>query len=180
MTDPRHEEELHMLLDGELPESDIARFEQELSEVDSADLRDFGRLGDLLRTRSEDVAVDLPSDALFAKIEAQVAEDKRFGRGYMRVIRGGGRRKAVAGLGLGIAIAAAAALGIFARKTTPQPIAQGTPDGGQAVAVLLEPVLGSEVVEIDFGGNAGTVFAVEGSAGQPLAVVWIEDEKPSL
>lgn len=180
MTDPRHEDELHQLLDGELSEREQLRVEAELSETDRADLAAFGELGDMLRTHADQIAAELPSDALFAQIEARVAEDKRLGRGYMHVIVGEGRRKAVTGIGLALAIAAAAALGIFVRESGPQPIAEHTPDAGQAVAVLVEPVMGSEVVEVDFGGNAGTVFAVEGSAGQPLAVVWIEDEKPSL
>jgi len=179
-SDPKHEEELHQLLDGELSERERLRVEGELSETDTADLAAFAQVGDMLRAHAQDVAAELPSDALFAQIEARVTEDKRLGRGYMHVVVGGGRRKAVTGIGLALAIAAAAALGIFVRDSRPQPIAEHTPDAGQAVAVLEEPVMGSEVVEVDFGGNAGTVFAVEGSAGQPLAVVWIEDEKPSL
>lgn len=35
---------------------------------------------------------------------------------------------------------------------------------------------GSEVVEVDFGVNTGTVFAVEGEAGEAIAVVWINDQ----
>ena len=41
---------------------------------------------------------------------------------------------------------------------------------------LVEPPHGSEVVEVDFGENAGTVFEVEGEAGEPIAVVWIADD----
>lgn len=183
MTDPRHEDALHRYLDSELDDDERAEIEAMLdNDRDRADLHDFERLGDLLRAHAEDVASELPSEALYERIRAHVDEDQRLGRGYMRVVPGGGRSRAIRGLGLGLAVAAAAALGIFARgQGHTDPIADHVaPDAGAAVAVLEEPTLGSEVVEVDFGGNAGTVFAVEGSAGQPLAVVWIEDEKPSL
>jgi hypothetical protein len=39
---------------------------------------------------------------------------------------------------------------------------------------------GSEVLEVDFGEYAGTVFKVEGAAGQPLSVVWISDEEVAI
>jgi hypothetical protein len=33
------------------------------------------------------------------------------------------------------------------------------------------------VLEVDFGANTGTIFEVEGGAGESLAVVWIDDEE---
>lgn len=42
--------------------------------------------------------------------------------------------------------------------------------------VMVEAPHGTEVEEVDFGENTGTVFAVEGEAGEPIAVVWINDE----
>jgi len=119
---------------------------------------------------------ELPEGDL-ARVEQELMASEEDRRSYM-------------GMGVVLAIAAAAALGFFARdgfsagrSNNGGQIAQGGSDGGavpQPVAVLEEPRQGSEVVEVDFGGNAGTYFAVQGSAGQPLAVVWIEDEKPSL
>jgi hypothetical protein len=41
-------------------------------------------------------------------------------------------------------------------------------------------VRGSEVLEADFGSNTGTIFEVEGAAGQSLAVIWIDDEEVGL
>jgi hypothetical protein len=29
---------------------------------------------------------------------------------------------------------------------------------------------------VDFGSNTGTVFAVKGEAGEPVAVVWLDDK----
>ena len=43
--------------------------------------------------------------------------------------------------------------------------------------VIVEAPQGSEVEEVDFGDNVGTVFEVEGEAGEPIAVVWIMDDE---
>jgi hypothetical protein len=41
-------------------------------------------------------------------------------------------------------------------------------------------VRGSEVVKVDFGSNTGTIFEVEGGAGESLAVVWIDEEEVAI
>ncbi len=38
------------------------------------------------------------------------------------------------------------------------------------------PLGGSAVIEADFGGNTGTVFAVEDKAGHSIAIVWINEQ----
>ncbi|MEM7448615.1 MAG: hypothetical protein AAF355_10270 [Myxococcota bacterium] len=43
-------------------------------------------------------------------------------------------------------------------------------------AVIDEPSAGSEVLEVDFGDHSGTVFSVEGTRGESLAVVWIAED----
>jgi anti-sigma factor RsiW len=190
MNAARHEEELHAFLDEELSEEERTRVEQELTSAqDQADLQAFAQLGDLLREHAEEASAELPSEDLFAAIRDRVDEDVRLGRGYMRVVQGGGQRRLFTGAAVVLAVAAALALGFFVRGSqgvlppSVASIGEHAHDAGElssAIAVLEEPTLGSEVVEVDFGGNAGTVFAVEGAEGQPLAVVWIEDEKPTL
>ena len=39
---------------------------------------------------------------------------------------------------------------------------------------------GTEVLEVDFGVNTGTIFNVEGGAGESLAVIWIDDEEVGM
>ena len=82
-----------------------------------------------------------------------------------------------------VALAAAAALALFlTRDSTGTPtndfVAQQSvrPHVEDPSLTVVEPPHGSEVVEVDFGDNAGTVFEVEGSAGEPIAVVWIADD----
>jgi hypothetical protein len=36
------------------------------------------------------------------------------------------------------------------------------------------------VLEVDFGANTGTIFNVEGGAGESLAVIWIDDEEVGM
>jgi len=42
---------------------------------------------------------------------------------------------------------------------------------------IVEAPQGTSVEEVDFGDNVGTVFEVEGDAGEPIAVVWIMDDE---
>lgn len=89
-----------------------------------------------------------------------------------------------------VALAAAAVLAIALRPDT----RVGPADPG-SVAVVVEPHadpevvvaedpevivashLGTEVEEVDFGSNIGTVFQVPGEQDVPVAVVWISDEE---
>ena len=41
--------------------------------------------------------------------------------------------------------------------------------------VVVHPPGGTEVEDVEWGASTGTVFHVEGSEGQPLAVVWIDE-----
>ena len=36
------------------------------------------------------------------------------------------------------------------------------------------------MLEVDFGTNTGTIFNVEGGAGESLAVIWIDDEQVGM
>ncbi len=96
-----------------------------------------------------------------------------------------------------LAVAAALALAFFPRNATQQPTAPvvakgpdtasppsgaeeqlavgGGPRAGGKVAIE-EAGAGSEVEQVDFGPNTGTVFAVKGESGEPVAVVWLDDK----
>jgi hypothetical protein len=90
-----------------------------------------------------------------------------------------------------VGLAAAAALAIFARpepSATERPVAEviapiTVPEADPAVEVDHHPEVivavqrGSEVEEVDFGSNIGTVFQVRGEHDVPVAVVWLSDEE---
>lgn len=116
---------------------------------------------EILREIAEDRARSLPpkaSDLLFERIERAIEEEKKNERPRLRLLPGG------AGITMTV-LAAAAAIVLMYGRPAPAPVEH---------AEVTSP-RGSEVVEVDFGSNAGTHFTVEGERGQRLAVVWIDD-----
>jgi len=186
---------LQRYLDGDLPADEMRRVEALLatSPEDVAELERYRRLGELLRVASVDMQERPESmgeraapDALFARIEAEIGGDAEAAapppatRPPLRAIEGGRGRRRVA-TGVVLAMAAAAAVWLVARSG----MAPGTPGEGPIAhegetGSPTEPVVaalhrGSEVLDVDFAKSTGTIFNVEGSMGQPLAVVWIDD-----
>jgi anti-sigma factor RsiW len=168
------DEKLQMFFDGELaPEEEAAvRRSLESSPDGTAQLREWEQLRDAMKTVSADWAGELDSDALFARIEAEISEPviaiepPKQEPPTLRVVPGGRERRVWGGVATGFAAAAAIFLAVMAWPEShldPAPITRG-----------------SEVLEADFGSNTGTIFEVEGGAGESLAVVWIDDEEVGL
>jgi anti-sigma factor RsiW len=165
---------LQMFFDGELdPEEEAAvRHSLEGSVEGAAQLREWEQLRTAMKSVAADWAGDIDSDALFARIEnemsAQVVpiERPKLEPPALRVVPGGRERRVWGGVATGFAAAAAIFLAVMA---WPEPHLDPGPI-----------VRGSEVLEADFGSNTGTIFEVEGAAGQSLAVIWIDDEEVGL
>ena len=177
MESPKTEDEtLQMFFDGELaPEEEAAvRRSLESSPEGSAQLRDWEQIREAMRSASADWAGELDSDALFARIEADISVapvisiDRAVQPAALRAVPGIRERRVWGAVATGFAAAAAIFLVVIAWP-------EGTPQGGDASVAR-----GSEVLEVDFGSNTGTIFEVEGSAGESLAVVWINDEEVGL
>ena len=123
---------------------------------------------------STDWAGKIDSVALFARIEAEISapvlsiEQPRQEPPALRVVPGGRERRLWGAVATGFAAAAVVFLAVMAWPESASP-----PDGQYRTR-------GSEVLEIDFGSNTGTIFEVEGGAGQSLAMVWIDDEEVGL
>jgi len=104
------------------------------------------------------------------------------------------RRHRRAGITIGVLALAAAALlvwlrpggdapgeGAVARRSdAPDPVLDATPGDPEPSAAELaaarDEALGTEVLEVDFGTGAGTIFAVEGEGGERFAVVWLTED----
>jgi anti-sigma factor RsiW len=168
-------EKLQMFFDGELaPEEEAAvRRSLEGSPEGLAQLREWEQLREAMKSVSKDWAGEIDSDSLFARIEADISarvvpiEQPKQEPPALRVVPGSRERRVWGGVATGFAAAAAIFLAVMAWPTEPTvdsvPVARG-----------------SEVLEIDFGSNTGTIFEVEGGAGESLAVVWIDDEEVGL
>lgn len=181
---------LQKLFDEELEVSDLEgtaldgmNFEALRAKIDASELEQtrlsrLERLGDLVRWSADEAQKDLDSNTLFSKIQADLTE-----RPKLRVVQGQKRNQRVVGFAaVGLAIAAAIMLAIMwtANSGNDGEIAEHPMDDPREVYVehtspTLVPPSGTEVEQVDFGANTGTVFEVEGEEGQSLAVVWIAE-----
>lgn len=179
------ERTLQRFFDGDLDEAELeavqAHFDAaapELAAQEQARLDQLGNLSELFAF-TEDAADDLDSDALFAEIEKGIQASPQ---PRLRLIEGAQKRRRNAFIGGGIvAIAAAASLAYLLKPAPAGEIAVAPTSNVEmhiddAPIVLPEAPGGSEVVDVEFGQSTGTIFEVAGDHGQPLAVVWIEDE----
>ncbi len=185
------EEQLFRYYDGDLSEQECSEVRRMLAEAPEAEeaLQRTERLGALLRASlgpvEEDALGEVPTEAIYRRIEerlrvgqeaaageagAEAELSERRPRGVLHLVREGHAPWATVGMGAAVLAAAAAAMLVL------WPARDAAEYGAPPLAHHMAPVLGSEVEEVDFGANAGTVFEVRGEAGQPLAVVWIEEE----
>ena len=176
------DEKLQMFFDGELtPEEEAAvRQELERSSEGASELREWETI-EAMQQVSRRWTEEIDSDALFARIQSEIGapaqgEPEQEGAPavdsavdsaapVLRVVPGGRERRIWGVVATGFAAAAAIFLAVMTwpAEPTTAPTARGT-----------------EVLEVDFGPNAGTIFNVEGGAGESLAVVWIDDEQVGL
>jgi anti-sigma factor RsiW len=171
------DEKLQMFFDGELGPDEEAGVRRSLegSPEGAAQLREWEQLSTAMKSVASDWAGELDSDALFARIENEISDaaapaeepkSEHSAAPALRVVPGGRERRVWGGVATGFAAAAAIFLAVLA---WPEPHLDPTP-----------VARGSEVLEADFGSNTGTIFEVEGGAGESLAVVWIDDEEVGL
>jgi anti-sigma factor RsiW len=181
METPKTEDEtLQMLFDGELAPDQEAELRRDLqgSAEGMTQLREWEQLRRAMKTVSSGWAGQIDSDALFARIEAEVdaselpLEQHKRERPALRVVPGGRERRVWGAVATGFAAAAVIFLAVMAWPESQQ--------GPGELAGAGTRARGSEVLEVDFGSNTGTIFEVEGGAGESLAVVWIDDEEVGL
>ncbi|MGD8317781.1 MAG: hypothetical protein PVH21_04885 [Myxococcales bacterium] len=179
------DEQLLLLFDGELSAEEEAAVRRELenSAEGAAELRAWGQLRSAMREVSDDWAGRIDSNALFARIEAEIAasdashespgsaaepEDAAVTPPIpLHAVPGRRERRIWAAVATGLAAAAAVTLAVVSWPSKPAPPQAST-------------VRGTEVVAVDFGANTGTIFEVEGGAGESLAVVWIDEEEVAI
>ena len=192
------DDKLQQYFDGELPEAEAEQLRAEIDASEEVQLRlaSLERLHGLMVLAAEESTGDLGSDALFDRVRAGIDQEKSSGaHRSLQAIDGGAEpasgSRPMEGWKISIPVAAgiaaaAAAVFIFIQADTvdPSPVAhteQPQIEIDEPSMTVIEPeqevIQGSEVIEVDFGENTGTVFAVQGEAGEPIAVVWINDEE---
>jgi len=183
------DDKLQEFFDGELPEGEAEVIRREIldSETNRSRLAALEQLRDLLVLAADDVAAELSADDLYAKIRKGIDAERQGGEHRtLTAVEGGGARpvegwKVWLPVAAGLAVAAAVLLFVLqpgegVGPTEEQPELRVEAD--EPGMTVVEPPAGSEVEEVDFGANVGTVFEIEGEAGEPIAVVWINDEEP--
>jgi len=168
------DDKLQMFFDGELPPEEEAALRRDLegSAEGMTQLREWEQIRDAMKTVSSEWTGAIDSDALFARIEAEISaaavpEPAVMAPPRLRVVPGGRERRIWGAVATGFAAAAAIFLGVI---TWP----------AERAAPGVEMARGTEVLEVDFGANTGTIFNVEGGAGESLAVIWIDDEEVGM
>ncbi len=176
------DETLQRLLDGDLNarEAKQARDALARSSQDAARYKSLERLHQLVQMTAEDMVGDLDADAMFRNIQAGIAKDQP---GALEQIKAWlseffEHRTQVwmpmAGAGV---VAAAVLLTFYSPESTAD--VTTVADGSEPGAVVQEqaaPAPNSEVVQVDFGANAGTVFEISLAGGKSTPVVWINDD----
>ncbi|MEM9074742.1 MAG: hypothetical protein AAGE52_39970 [Myxococcota bacterium] len=183
------DDKLQRYFDGELTEGEetVMRRAVEESPLEQARIAQLENLGNLIRFSAEETARSVDTEGLFHKIEKGIAAAPN---PRLQVIQGA-KRKRRTGVAVAATLAIAAAVtlvvllqpgegGNVAEHPMDDPrerIAGPTIEDDHPIVEVHRPA-GSEVVRIDFGRNTGTHFSVVGDHGQPLAVVWIDEEAP--
>lgn len=202
MDAPEQEVLLQRYVDGDLDSAAQQRVKERLATDPAfrAELAALERLHTLMVDSAEYQALQLDSDALFSRISAATvaetvatSEPRPASRSLLERLIHGFWMPA----GSVLAVAAAVLLTIYLpvdntaleRESNPptgeraKPAAISAPAAAPASplesqgASAVMPSLSSEVVQVDFGDNAGTVFDIALTGGASTAVVWINDEE---
>lgn len=142
------------------------------------------RLHRLLSMAAEHNAADVSFDGMFERIEAGIAgaQDARAAdKRPARVVTLANYRRIMPAFAA-VAVAAAVLLMVAVPRTAERDDkgrVGATPDReseGAATPAAHAAAGRSEIVQVDFGGNAGTVFEIALADGSSTPVVWINDE----
>lgn len=182
---PIDDDMLQAYLDAELEAVEAARVEAAIASDPALALRlsTLRMLGAGVRAAEADLERRIAAtgsgdaDALFASIEARLRGESAPGatKPALRVVPGGrGKRVAIA-----VTSVLALAAGIALMVRTPAIDLPNVP-AGVTQTQILPPVAtsprGSTILDVEFGKHTGTHFTLQGESGEPIAVVWIQED----
>jgi anti-sigma factor RsiW len=191
-TEHVQEDALNMHFDGELAPSEAASVDRHLASCGecSKRLHSLQQLREMIMMSAEQVASQVDFDAMFGRVEQGTKVSPMpslWERGTLWVTESlqhnPMRVWAPAG---GLALAAAAALALALKSSeAPGEEELNARKGGIAPDVdrdkpirekMMVATNASEVVQVDFGSNTGTVFEIALADGASTPVVWINED----
>jgi anti-sigma factor RsiW len=191
------DELLQRLFDGDLPTNDAASADAHLRACATcgAKLAALAKLSELVAMGTQDLAQGADLSGLFERIERgidshvnhtpQPAEAPRADAQVVAITRARRSFAATSAVFAGLAAAAAVLLMVYRPGGGPE-IERSLPADAPAPTAGPRPTptepsaattpASSEVVQVDFGTNAGTVFDIALADGSSTPVIWINDE----
>jgi anti-sigma factor RsiW len=181
--EPVEDELLQRYFDGDLDPAAAAAVAQRVEHSPEARerLRALNALHAAVDRSVQDQVPGVDFDALFARIERGVqerptpsAEERAWWHEHMETQPAKKPRAWLPAMGA-LAAAAVLLLAVLRGLSLPHgdqaPATKGAPEASGGTS----STPGSEVVEVDFGSNAGTVFEIALDDGNSTPVVWIND-----
>jgi hypothetical protein len=178
---------LQAYLDRELEEGEAATVAAAIAQDPALGFRleTLRLLGTGVRAAESDldqrISASTDSDALFAAIAGRIsgasvaAPAPAAAKPVLRSILGG--RGARIGIGTAGFLALAAGVALMVRP--PNVTLPSVPQAAVTTSLQIPSVRrGTEILNVEFGKHTGTHFALEGEAGEPIAVVWIQENEP--
>ena len=201
MSDDHVQEELlHRYFDGEIGDRQAARVRQHVETCShcTAQIEALSKLHGLFAIAAEGMADSLHSEPLFERISKGMHEAPAPGLGERLRLwwddlleplqpRGVWLPVTVAAVGAAAALLIVLRPGVAPNPSPPGQVVADAPSNAPATpadpaplqAAVAAPVLAlaSEIVQVDFGANAGTIFEVALNEGESTPVVWIDEEE---
>ena len=151
------------------------------SAADASRFRTFQRLHELVQVGADEMVGEIDSDAMFRNIEIGIAKDRPGALGQLKAWLSEflEHRTQVWMPMAGAGVVATAVLLTFYSPAPGEETAAPVSGGSEPAAVVVEPAVpapSSEVVQVDFGANTGTVFEIALAGGKSTPVVWINDD----
>lgn len=195
------EELLHRYFDGDLHASQATVVEQHLGGCSecSARHRELSELHKMIAVTAQNAMRGVDFDAVYAQIERGIREQRSqpslLERLSVWVRDLSEQRPARLWLPVAGGLAAAIVLGMLLRREGPQALPQAEHEVQRAPAAeqaapeppqgtptqlreseAIAAVSSSEIVQVDFGSSAGTVYEISLANGVSTPVVWINDD----
>jgi anti-sigma factor RsiW len=173
---------LQRYFDGELSGKRCEGVQEHLESCELCQKRQesLSKLHELFAQNAEELARDVNFDLLYRRVASEIARQKPAGlleklRAWWEGLNAWQPRVWAPATAVALA---AVALVVFTRPREPELLESA--NGKQTPQSMVAATSSSEIVRVDFGDKAGTVFEVALAEGITTAVIWINDDIENL